>query len=131
MHLNSREFFDQKQSGFRAGLSCTTALLEITEDVCIAAKVGMMTILLLLDFSKAIESMRHDLLLPQIAGADTSSNVLNWFGSYLDGRMQKQGSVGGLLLFSIFINDLRSGELWVEIEYSKDADDLYGDKQGS
>jgi hypothetical protein len=71
--------------------------------------------------------VRHDLLLPQIPGADTSSNVLDWFGRYLDGRMQKQRSVGGLLLFSIFINDFRSGELWVEIKYSNDADDLYGD----
>jgi hypothetical protein len=63
--------------GIRARHSCTTALLEITGDVRTAAEVGMMTILLLLDFSKAI------------ARAETSSNVLDWFGSYLNGRMQK------------------------------------------
>jgi uncharacterized protein involved in cysteine biosynthesis len=37
LHLNSREFFDQKQSEFRTGYSCTTALLEITEDHSLAA----------------------------------------------------------------------------------------------
>jgi hypothetical protein len=89
MYLNSREFFDQKQSGFRTSHSCTTALLEITEDVCTAAQVGMMTFLLLLDFSKAFDSVRHELLLPKIAGVETSSNVLHWFGIYLDERMQK------------------------------------------
>jgi hypothetical protein len=63
MYLNSREFFDQRQSGFRAGHSCMTALLEITQDVRTAAEVGMTTILLLLDFSKAFDSVRHDRLL--------------------------------------------------------------------
>jgi hypothetical protein len=48
IYLNSREFFDQKQSGFRAGHSCTTALLEIIEDVRTAAEVGKMPILLVL-----------------------------------------------------------------------------------
>jgi hypothetical protein len=57
--------------------------------VSTVAEVGMSTIHLLLDFSKAFDSDRHDLLLPKIAGAKTSSNVLDWFGSYLDGRMQK------------------------------------------
>jgi hypothetical protein len=47
IYLNSREFFDQKQSGFRAGHSYTTALLEITEDVRTAAEVEMITILFL------------------------------------------------------------------------------------
>jgi hypothetical protein len=47
MYLSSREFFDQKQSGFRVGDSCTTALLEITEDVRTDAEVGMITILLI------------------------------------------------------------------------------------
>jgi hypothetical protein len=49
----------------------------------------MMTILLLQDFSKVFDSVRHDLLLPKIAQAETSSIVLEWFGTYLDGRMQK------------------------------------------
>jgi uncharacterized protein involved in cysteine biosynthesis len=43
IYLNTRGFFDQKQSGFRTGHSCTIALLEITEDVRNAAEVGMMT----------------------------------------------------------------------------------------
>jgi hypothetical protein len=76
MYLNLREFFDRNHSGFRVGHSCTTALLEITEDVRTAADVGMMTILLLMDFSKAFDSVRHELLLPNI-DLETSSNVLD------------------------------------------------------
>jgi hypothetical protein len=62
-----------------AGHSCTTALLEITEDVRTAAEVGIITILLLLDFSKEFDSVRHEL--PKIVGAETSSGVLDWFES--------------------------------------------------
>jgi hypothetical protein len=60
MYSISLEFFDQKQLGFRAGHSCTTALFEITEDVRTAAEVGMMTILWLLNFSKAFDSVRPE-----------------------------------------------------------------------
>jgi hypothetical protein len=97
---------------------CTTALLEITEDVRTAAEVGMMTILLLLAFSKAFDSVRHELLLPKIAGADTS------FWTVLEARLDLTKKIllrklvqrmcpkyrwdvpQGPLLFSIFINDI-------------------------
>jgi hypothetical protein len=79
MYLNFREFFDQKQSGFRVGHICTTALLEITEDVRTAAEVGMMNILLLLAFLKAFDSMRHELLLPKKSWG--GHFVLDCFGS--------------------------------------------------
>jgi hypothetical protein len=71
MHLNSREFINQKQSGFRVVHSCTTALLEITEDVRTTAKVRDQYFA-----ADGFDSVTHDLLLLKIVGADTLSNVL-------------------------------------------------------
>jgi hypothetical protein len=68
-----------------------------------AAEVGMMTIHLLLDLSKAFDFVRHELKLPKIAGAETSSNVLDWFESYLDGRFKKiMNRRKIIIIFSIF-----------------------------
>jgi hypothetical protein len=71
MHSNSREIIHQKQSGFRVVHSCTTVLLEITEDVRTAVKVRDHYFA-----ADGFDSVTHDLLLLKIVGADTLSNVL-------------------------------------------------------
>ena len=82
------------------------------------------TTLILLDLSKAFDSIHHDRLLYKISAMSTSSATLNWFKSYLSGRSQAvrigstlsdalpithgvpQSAILSPLLFCIYLNDL-------------------------
>ncbi|XP_060810695.1 uncharacterized protein LOC132904396 [Amyelois transitella] len=90
------------QSGFRRNHGTTTALLDVTDNILAAQDRGQCTILTLLDFSRAFDSLNIELLLSKLAyyGLDPSS--VAWFRSFLGGRSQsvKLARENGLCLFS-------------------------------
>ena len=85
---------------------------------CVAVRLFTM------DFSKAFDSINHKLLFDQLKCLLLNPYIINWYLSFLENRKQRvvytkfvgewknvnrgivQGSVSGLYLFSIFINDL-------------------------
>ncbi|KAJ8733365.1 hypothetical protein PYW08_001663 [Mythimna loreyi] len=121
-YLSSNSLLSPYQSGFRPGHSTVTTLVKITDDIRLAMENKCLTILVLLDFSSAFNSVDFDILLGILSSLNVSAPAIEWFKSYLRGRSQSvrsdedssdwcdlaagvpQGGVLSPLLFSVFIN---------------------------
>ena len=137
--LSSNNLLCPFQSGFRPYHSTVTALLNITEDIRCAMDNTKLTVMVLLDFSSAFNSVDFDILLGTLRAVNLSTSVIEWFHSYLFGRQQcvkasdlvstwleltagvPQGGVLSPLLFSIFINNISK---IISSPYHLYADDL-------
>lgn len=87
-HCDMYSSIPVNQSGFRSAHSCSTALLKITDDILQATDNNLLTVLVLLDYSKAFDRLNHDLLLAVLKNIDFSEKALNMVGSYLGDREQ-------------------------------------------
>lgn len=139
-YLNKHSLLDPYQSAYKPNHSCTTAHLKITEDILEAFDDSEVSLLVLLDFSKAFDTVNHRLLLEKLSILGFQSDALDWIKSYLSNRQQKvltendestwsnitngvpQGSILGPLLFSILVSDIRQYIHWGS--YHSYADDL-------
>ncbi len=123
-YLDNHNLFNSYQSGFRPLHSTGTALLDICNHLLDALDNGKVSVLTLLDFSKAFDTINHDLLLAKLKSLGFMSSSILWFQSYLSYRQQRvvfensvsewhpilngvpQGSILGPVLFIIMTHNI-------------------------
>lgn len=143
-HFNNYKLLSENQSGFRAGHSTCTTLLNILDVLVRALDERLSSILVLLDFSKAFDSVDHNLLIAKLHYYGLDNMSLLFFRSYLENRRQivrtnlgmsssklvssgvPQGSILGPFLFLVYTSDIYSVTKFSEVHcYADDTQLIY------
>ena len=138
--LQFHNVFTNSQFGFRKKHSTIHALLNFVDKVAHTIDEYSHMIGIFLDFSKAFDTINHEILLCKLSHYGIRGKALEWFRNYLNNRKQfvslnqqnsslkeiecgvPQGSLLGPLLFIVYINDFsRSSDVLSFILFADDS----------
>ena len=87
-HLNRNDVLSGNQHGFRAGYSCSTQLISLIEDLNFHMDHNIQIDMILLDFSKAFDTVPHRRLLKKLKFYHIENRVIHWIEKWLTVRKQ-------------------------------------------
>ena len=138
--LDSKDLLYEKQFGFQRNNSTEHAILQLKRDITDSFEKGEYTLGVFIDLSKAFDTADHQILIKMLQYYGIDGTALELFKSYLSNSKQyissqdasencldiicgvPQGSILGLLLFLIFVNDLfKASNPLMEVMFADDT----------
>ena len=149
--LTKTDQISENQYGFRAKHSCKHAVGQLIGTILKNLENNKITISVLLDLSKAFDTIEHSIMLKKLELYGVRGLPLQWFNSYLSNRVMRvkcrtacssetavsenfpiefgtsQGSCLGPLIFLIFVNDMSLHVSDVElVQFADDTTLIFG-----
>ena len=133
------KIYNNTQSGFRKGHSTATLLLKLRDDIRKAMNANEITLAVLIDYSKAFDTLDHAILLKKLSTLGFDKKSVKIIMNYLTNRRQfvqiedkcsdmlpiyfgvPQGSILGPILFNLYVAELPEKIKSESIQYADDT----------